>query len=103
MRFLAPVVVVALDNDFLVGLGADKFERSRTDRMPRNLITAALRDNADCSVGQIPQQRGESLFQVKNHGEIIWRVDVIDETVDCGLRAANFALKQRIKRPLHVA
>ena len=40
---------------------------------------------------------------MKDDGEVIGRVDVIDEAIDRCFGAAHLALKERIEGPLHVA
>src|ERR1700693_3702437 len=96
-------MVVAFEDDFFVGLSADESERSGTDGMPRHFISATVRHNADRSIGEIPKQGRIRFLHVKDHGEVIGRVDTIDEAVDRGFSAANFALNEGVEGALHIA
>ena len=71
--------------------------------MRRDFTSAAVGHDANRAIGQIPQQSGDRFLHVKDDGEVIGRIDAIDEAVDRRLGAANLALKQGIERPLHVA
>ena len=103
MRFLVPIVAVTFDHNFLIRLRADKSKRPRPDRMGGHFIAAAIGNDADRTVGKVPQQSGKRLFQMKYDRYIVWRVDVIHKVVSRRFGAANLALQQRIKSPLHIA
>ena len=63
---------------------------------------AAVGNDADRAIGEIPQQSCGGLFHMKDDGVVIGRIDVIDEAVDGGFGGADFTLKG-IESPLHIA
>ena len=86
----APVVVVALEDDFLILFRADKLE------WPRVPIGWRVISSSDPSgtIPLAPSERFHSkvalrLLQMKDNGEIVGRVDAIDEAV----RGADFVLR----------
>src|SRR5260370_1715647 len=100
----APVSVVALEDDFFVGLRADEFEGPGSDRLARDFIERTIGHNPNRSLGEIPQQGGPRLFQMKDNRQLIGRFDPVDErAVGRGLRAPNLALEQGIERPPYIA
>ena len=101
--FVAPVVVVAGEHNFFVLLRADETKRPRADGLAADLVAAAVGHDADGAVGKIPQQRGERFFEVEDDGVVVGRLDVVHESVDRRLGAANLSLQQGIESPLHVA
>src|SRR5271155_3394812 len=100
-RLFAPVRVVALDDDFLIRLGANKTERPRADGMLADLVSTAVGDDSDRAIRNVPQQ-GEWLLQMKYHGERVGCIDVINGSIRGGFSAANFSLQQGIEGPLYV-
>src|ERR1700757_4751000 len=71
--------------------------------MQRDLVAAAVGDDADRAVGEIPEQCCVRLFHVKDDRGVVGRFDMIDEFVDGRLGTADFSLQQRIEGPLHIA
>ena len=102
-HLLAPVAVIAFDYDFLIGFGADEFERPGPDRMRRHFVAAAVGDNTDRAGGDVPQQCGVRFLHVKDHSEIVGHVDAIDKAIRCRFSAANLTSQQGIEGPLHIA
>src|SRR5262249_41590896 len=97
-----PVVVVSFEDDLFVLLGANEAKWAGADGMHRHLAQAALGHNANRTVGEIPQQSGEGLFQVEHNREVVRCVDVVDGAIDAGLGGADLSCQQGIERPLHV-
>ena len=67
-----PVIVVALDYDFFILLGADKLERSRAPSDFRVISSSnSVGHDANRPLREVPQQGRVRLLQMKYHGEFL--------------------------------
>src|SRR5580704_603474 len=103
MRLNAPVLEVLLKHNFLVEFRAHKSEGTGADRLAGEFAATAVGHDADGAFGQVPKQSCEWLFEVKNDGQIVTCLDVVDESVGVRFAARNLTLQERIEGPFHIA
>ena len=100
---MLPVVRVAFQNHVLIGLRAHKFERPCADRMPPEILPAAVGNNAHRACGEIGQQKIIRLAQMKDDRERVARLNALHRRIRCGLGRNHGAVTHRLHRPHHIA
>src|SRR5437879_4078015 len=86
MRVLAPVLVVALDDEFIVLLGADEAERPRANGRPVEIPTAAVRNNAKRAIDDRLQRK----FHItRSQRRSVMKPDIVPQMKDVSQRVRN--------------